>query len=95
MLNRFMGELSDHFGNAGCNDYILENNPENRELVKDAIQNSDMSKEDQEDFLEELKKYEEMDIFGKPAQEKIYTTDFLVFEYLVKKAGFKIEEPEQ
>lgn len=36
LIAAFMQELSDRFGNDGCNDYDLPATPENRQLIMDA-----------------------------------------------------------
>lgn len=36
VLDRLLQDLSDRYSNAGCNDFELEDTPDNRELVKTA-----------------------------------------------------------
>lgn len=70
MLLKFLDNLSDHMGNAGCNDLDLENTPDNYELVAAA-----------EKYCAEQNKEE-----PRPPhvyKNKICTTDFIVLSYLV------------
>ena len=42
LIIEFLNELSDRFGNDVCNDFELNDTPENRRLVKDAELYCDM-----------------------------------------------------
>ena len=70
--------LRDYLGNNGCNDMVLEDTPENRQLVESA------SAFEYEDLNEDEKKKEPCrEIFV--AKGKIITDDILILNYLIQK----------
>lgn len=68
----FLDELTDRFGNDGCNDMFLPDTPENREIVKEAEKNNP----DWKLSFYETKK-------GEP--KKICTLNIIVIDYLKNK----------
>jgi len=75
----FLDQLSEHMGNAGCNDFEMENTPENVKLLKDIIK---QGYERPKDVKEELEQLEE-DLAEN--LETLMTADFMVFDYLRSK----------
>lgn len=74
VLADLLNMADDEFGNHGCNDYELDNTPENYNLVKDALEwNGDS--EDREPTIS-------------PDGKTIYTQDYFLmgyFAYLCRK----------
>jgi len=74
---RLAEQASDQMGNAGCNDYEIENTPENRELIDlAAASNCRMT-------LEEYRasgEYSEHHVYS---GNKLITTDFSIFGLFV------------
>lgn len=68
-LIKFLENYGEDLGNAGCNDLILDNTPENRAMVKAAMK--DQCDEDWDDTDTKNKKF--------------YSTDFIVLGYLNSK----------
>ncbi len=76
MLLGFMSELSERFGNDGCNDYTLPNTPENVEFVRAAETWSDPTEE-----------FEPPD----PGDDKIWTSNGVILDYLAHKLEHESE----
>lgn len=70
----FLTELFEMQGNAGCNDYEMEDTKENRELVKDIIHWYVMERGNSTS--------EAIDFFSYGGG-KIYTLDSIVTDYLI------------
>lgn len=85
-VSYLMNILDDALGNAGCNDMELENTPENRELVKNAII-AGYSKKEAVEELKEFMLYYQVDLFDNPIKKTIITGDYLIFSFLKKKLG--------
>ena len=68
----FLEDLSNEYGNAGCNDFTLLNTPENLEMVISAIKYG-YRDDDQKEVLE--------NILSKD-KKTIRTVDFVVLDYL-------------
>lgn len=73
ILLDFLEELSDRFGNDGCNDYELDNSPETRELCYAAMEYG-AGKKDADEWLENL-----------DLSKKIIFPNFIILDYLIKK----------
>ena len=68
---------SDQMGNAGCNDWEMENTPENRELIELA---------EASNFGMTLEEYRESDEYSEPrvmSNGKLITCDFSIFDLFV------------
>lgn len=57
VLKGFLKELDDRFSNDGCNDWKIENTPENREFMAQVVR-SEMTdwKESEEEIQHEVEK---------------------------------------
>lgn len=73
ILLDFLEELSDRFGNDGCNDYELDNSSENRELCYAAMEYG-VSKGEADEWLENLN-----------LSKKIIFSNFIILDYLIQK----------
>lgn len=74
LLLEFLNELSDKFGNAGCNDYSLPNDAAHRQFMEKVIKHG-FSGDDQKEQLEMI-----FDIPKKSS--KLCTMDITVLDYL-------------
>jgi hypothetical protein len=75
-LLAFLADYAERLDGAKCNDYELDNTPENADLVKSAIR-SIMSKKDAEICMGEMDQFSD--------EFKILTTDTLILGYLIGK----------
>jgi hypothetical protein len=76
--------LDNHLCNAGCNDFILDNNPEMYELVESAeASNINMPIED----FRNSKFYETSKPIISEDGTKIYTSDFMMLSVMKKELG--------
>lgn len=75
ILFKFLEDLSDHQGNAGCNDFDLPNTPEGQQIHEESVRAA-MSKRDADEWLSNE--------HGSKSKT-ICTADTIVLSYLVKK----------
>ena len=69
VLSDLLEIASDEFSNHGCNDYELDNTPENRELVKSM------------EIWNSLEEWAENGLNISKDRTKIYTQDFFLMSY--------------
>jgi len=77
----FLEELSDRFGNDGCNDYAMEDTPENRELFA-AVDDH---------LMKTCHGYEKSDVTKRIHQGKIHTLNTRVLDCLRDKLKREME----
>lgn len=85
-LKFFLDKLDQSFSISGCNDFELINNPENLDLVRNAVLWN--CKNNKTEFEKEWKsyiQYEQKDLFGGVIYTKILTQDFFIFSFLREK----------
>ena len=87
MFLTLLNSLSDALSNAGCNDFDVENNPENYHLIELSSARNLRCKS-----LEEFKKHPEYEDY-KPNVSKdgktIHTSDYVILEILKSELGLK------
>lgn len=78
ILLEFLGELSNRFSYDGCNDYELENTPENYEIVRQAEESQGI--------------YNDLGYIGEDRKpdvsknlKKIYADNGAILDYLIEK----------
>ena len=89
IFEQFLRDYYYNLSNACCNDFLMENNKENRKLLKNIYLwnvrgNIDLYKKDYEKEIIEYKNNESN-------IKEIFATDFMVFDYLCSKLGFCIK----
>jgi hypothetical protein len=86
---KLLNQACDELGNNSCNDLELRNTPENLKLVEEACLWNLGKRASKKAIKEELENwvdpYREKDIFGEPIKKTIFTTDFVIFGYLISK----------
>ena len=84
LLQQFLINASETLGNSSCNDYILENTEEHRNLVRDAyLSNVNGDFSNVEDYIKPLHAFNEA--YENETQKNIVTSDVIVFDHLAKK----------
>lgn len=87
ILFDFLKQLSDHMGNAGCNDYCLKNTPEAQALVRAVI-------EDQFEGQDRKERLESLDHDIENGRKQLIEMDFIILHYLEKKLKQILDEAE-
>ncbi len=78
VFTRMLDDLSDRFGNAGCNDFEIPNTPEYQEFVERVVRHN-IDEEDADEWLDEIKE---------TPSDTITIFDIWVLEYLRDLFGF-------
>jgi hypothetical protein len=73
-LKRLLDDYGERLGNAGCNDFDVPNTPENLAMVAAAQYDPANHTEDNEPNVD---------------GDRIYTTDFVILDHLVKRLGLE------